>query len=183
MVELLAVPRVTTAAEFEAYALHPDRAARRLEWHSGRMVEVVSGRKSSRYAARLVRILGNFIEAHGLGEITGADGGYVVGEDRYIPDVGFVAAGRLVATDAAYYPVAPDLAVEVLSPTDRAGEVRLKLTNYLAAGVVVWLVDVEAQTVEVHTPGQPSQRWEMGQTLPGGAVLPGFSVAVDELFS
>ncbi|MCU0514369.1 MAG: Uma2 family endonuclease, partial [Anaerolineae bacterium] len=61
--------------------------------------------------------------------------------------------------------------------------VRLKLTNYLAAGVVVWLVDMEGQTVEVHTPGQPSQRWAMGQQVPGGAVLPGFSVAVDELFT
>ena len=80
--------------------------------------------------------------------------------------------------------LAPDLAVEVLSPSDTPKEMREKRSDYLDAGTaVVWLVDLEARGVEVWTPGA-APRW-VGEdgTLDGAPVLPEFSVPVRRLFA
>ncbi|MGQ9889985.1 MAG: Uma2 family endonuclease [Aggregatilineales bacterium] len=85
--------------------------------------------------------------------MTGADGGYVVGGERYIPDVAFISFTRQPEpSHAAYNPQPPDLAVEVLSPPDKAAVLRIKIVNYLRAGTAVWLVDPAQKTVEIYTP-------------------------------
>lgn len=79
--------------------------------------------------------------------------------------------------------VAPDLAVEILSPTDRPDEVRRKLGEYFAAGVrLVWVIDPATRTVQVnHARGKPLSL-APGAVLTGGAVLPGFELPVDDIF-
>jgi Uma2 family endonuclease len=81
-------------------------------------------------------------------------------------------------------PLAPDLAVEVLSPTDRMGDALAKISMYLQAGVqIVWLVDPSSQTVTVFQPDAAPATLRTGDTLDGGSVLPGFSLPVAEMFS
>jgi Uma2 family endonuclease len=79
---------------------------------------------------------------------------------------------------------APLLAVEILSPSDTLQEIHTKTQLYLAAGVlVVWIIDPYDRTVQVYRPGQPPVLFNEQQQLCGAPELPGFEVAVNELFS
>ncbi len=81
-----------------------------------------------------------------------------------------------------YNPNPPDLAVEVLSPTDDLNVMRFKVAGYLAAGTTVWIVDADKKQVEIYVPGQPPARKSADETLEGGDLLPGFRLAVKEIF-
>ncbi|HEX3053443.1 MAG TPA: Uma2 family endonuclease, partial [Aggregatilineaceae bacterium] len=147
------------------------------------IVEVVSNNYSSKIAMRIGARLVLFVEEKGLGHVTGADGGYKVLGERYIPDVAFISKKRQPeSSHEVYNPNAPDLVVEVLSPTDKPDDVMLKIYNYILAGVVVWKINPEAKTVEVYIPGKKAQRLRVNDTLDGGDVLPGFQVAVKDIF-
>ena len=173
-----------TVEEFERLAVEPENADRRLEFVGGEISEVVSNSYSSRVAARILVKLGIFLEGANIpGYLTGADGGYQVGDERYIPDVAFVSKARQPEpSHETYNPLPPDLAVEVLSPSDQPDVMRLKLANYLAAGTVVWVVNPETKTVEVYTPAKRAYRLGADGTLDGGEVLPGLALPVKDLF-
>ena len=82
-----------------------------------------------------------------------------------------------------FWPGAPDLAVEVLSPGDRAGEVDEKIDAWLAAGcAAVWIVNPKLKTVTVYRSRTDVQVKAAGDMLHGDPVVPGFSCSVDELF-
>ena len=81
-------------------------------------------------------------------------------------------------------PLAPDLAVEVLSPSDRIADALAKIAMYLDAGVrLVWLVDPADQTVTIFRPETTPSKLAADDTLDGGDVLPDFRVPVVEIFS
>jgi Uma2 family endonuclease len=181
---MLLAHRTYTLEEFYAFIEQPEHEDAAFEFVGGEIEPVVANWDSSMIAGMLLALLFNFVRANDLGSITGADGGYVVGKDRLIPDVAFVRKNRLTdKRDRAYYAVAPDLVVEVLSPSDKPRKVAHKISTYLAANVIVWLLDPEVQTVDIHTPGQSVMRLGIDDTLDGGTVLPGFQVAVKTLFS
>ncbi len=172
-----------TVEEFERLAVQPENADRRLEFVGGEISEVVSNSYSSLVAARINGFLFVYLLHNPIGYLTGADGGYQVGDERYIPDVAFVSKARQPEpSHETYNPLAPDLAVEVLSPSDQPDVMRLKLANYLAAGVVVWVVSPEAKTVEVYMPGKRAYRLGADGTLDGGEVLPGLALPVKDIF-
>ncbi len=83
-----------------------------------------------------------------------------------------------------YNPNPPDLAVEVDFPSTETSRdtLRIKIGNYLAAGTVVWVVNVEPKLVEVYAPGQPVKLLGVDDTLDGGDVLPGFTLSVKDIF-
>jgi Uma2 family endonuclease len=174
-----------TVEEFEQFAQLPENADRRLEFIEGEVVEVVSNSYSSLVAAQVLIALGAYVNHHRLGYVTGADGGYKVAEkEHYMPDVGFISKDRLSAPPHdAWIPFAPDLVVEVLSPTDDPDQTRTnKVVKYLAAGTVVWLVNPDRKWVEIYTAGPAVKRLGVGDTLDGGDVLPGFTLAVKDIF-
>jgi Uma2 family endonuclease len=179
-------PAITrmSVEEFEAFAAAPENRDRHLEFINGEIVEMVSSIEPSEIGFLFGGILLVFVRANKLGMVTGADGGYKFGGERVMPDVGFVKAARVPANKKGivWFPGAPDLAVEVISPTDKAQNVRIKLSNYLAAETTVWLVDPDEQTVEVHTPGQPVQVLHSKDTLTGGTILPGFTLKLTEIW-
>jgi Uma2 family endonuclease len=147
------------------------------------VIEVVSNNYSSEIAMLIGAMLLVFVRENDLGRVTGADGGYVVSGDRYIPDVAFISKERQPEpSHAAYNPNPPDLAVEVLSPTDAPEVVRIKIVNYLHAGVTVWLVNPDKRQVEIYVPGQMADTVGIDDTLDGGDVLPGFRLAVKDIF-
>jgi Uma2 family endonuclease len=173
-----------TVEEFDRLALLPENAQRNLEFINGRIVEVVSNDYSSGIAAFLTAKLLIFVHEKGLGKITTTDGGYQIGRERYIPDVAFISKARKPAwTFEAYTSVPPELVVEVLSPSNTPDAMRIKITNYLSVGTVVWVVDPDKQRVEVHSPGEFVQVFELNDTLDGGKVLPGFQLPVKDIFS
>lgn len=169
--------------EFDEWVQQPENADRDYEYIRGEVFEVVSNNYSSEIAALITTYLGLYLLQNKIGRITGADGGYQVGGERYIPDVAFISYRRQPQpSHAAYNPNPPDLAVEVLSPANDDEKMRVKVANYLAAGAVVWVVDPEARAVEVYTPGQSVRMAGMDEMLDGGSVLPGFQVAVRDIF-
>jgi Uma2 family endonuclease len=97
-------------------------------------------------------------------------------------DVAFISNERYSRLESkrGFLEVAPDLVVEVLSPEDRPGEVARKVAEYLEAGVrLVWVADPETKTVRAHRPGSEVRE---ADRLAGDDVLPGFDVAIAELF-
>ena len=127
----------------------------------------------------------NHVRAHDLGRVV-TEPGFILARDPdtvRAPDIAFVRAERLVRT-AGYFEGAPDLAVEVLSPDDRPGYVREKVAEWLEAGTqAVWVVDPRARTVVVHESNQEPSLLREADTLDGGELLPGFELAVRDIFS
>ena len=134
--------------------------------------------------SELVIRLGGFVRQNKLGRIFDGQTGFRLSDGNLrSPDISFVAsAGLPEGIPAGFLRVAPDLAVEVLSPTDRAGEMAHKVGEYLAVGVrLLWVVDPEKATVVVYRPGAPPRSVRLDGALEGEDVLPGFSCPLREL--
>ena len=153
----------------------------------GTLVEKATGYEESEIAGLLLTFLNIFVRPRKLGIVTGADGTIRLfpGLVR-IPDVAFASWGCFPdrkRPKARIPQLAPDLVVEVLSKGNTKPEMAKKLGEYFGAGVrVVWLVDPRKRTVRVHTAVDQFVLIKEGQTLDGGAVLPGFVLRMDELF-
>jgi len=126
------------------------------------------------------------VRPRGLGRVFGDNVPYTLGSHKVrVPDVSFIRTERGPGPPPRRggWPLAPDLAVEVLSPSDTHAVVRRKLADYFGAGTpLVWLVDPDEWGVEVHTPDAAARWIDESGTLDGGAVLPGFSVPVADIF-
>ncbi|MDP9357998.1 MAG: Uma2 family endonuclease [Chloroflexota bacterium] len=129
-----------------------------------------------------------YVEARHLGVVLTAETGFVLRRDPdtlLAPDVSFVRAERVPPREAwrGFAEVAPDLAVEVVLPGDRPGEIREKIGAYLEAGIpLVWSVDPGKRTVTVHRPGRDPEELGENGVLDGEAVVPGFRLPVADLF-
>lgn len=146
-----------------------------------------SGIRNSFVAVNVGGAFWTFAKPRSLGIVSGADGGYRLYADRdtiLSPDVGFVRAERVAGLDLlGFFPGAPDLAVEVISPSESGPMVARKVRLYLDAGCpLVWCVYRKRQTVVVHAPGAEPRTFQMGDTLDGGDVLPGFTISVAVIF-
>jgi Uma2 family endonuclease len=155
----------------------------------GELIEMSpAGGRHGRVAIRIGRFLDEFVDRNSLGACFGAETGFVLAEgpDTVLgPDAAFVRAASMPPEDEqdGYLRLAPDLAVEVISPSDRAGQVSENVAEYLEAGVrLLWVIEPRQRTVTVYTPNQNARVLREGDILDGGDVLPGFSVAVAELF-
>jgi Uma2 family endonuclease len=147
---------------------------------------------SSADPGRVSALIGGFLvqynEKHELGEVFTAEAGFVLSRTHLIlvaPDVAFVRAENIPPDYdfREFFPGAPDLAVEVTSPSDRPGEVEEKIARYLAAGSrLVWKADSVLRLVVVHRPGRVPQTLHIGDVLDGEDVLPGFRLPVALLF-
>ncbi len=128
--------------------------------------------------------LGVFVQANGLGVICTGDTGFLLATDPDLvraPDVAFVRRERVVQTHK-YYPGAPDLAVEVVSPGDSYTEVREKVEMWLAHGTVeVWVADPLRMTVQVFRKGT-EVTLNKGDEIDGGDLLPGFRLPLANIF-
>jgi Uma2 family endonuclease len=103
-------------------------------------------------------------------------------ERSYVPDLAYVSNAQWPITRHLH--AAPDLAIEVLSPDQHMPQFLDKMQFYLLYGVrLVWVVDPSTRTLVVHAPGQESRILQAGDILDGGDVLPGFSLAMDDLLA
>lgn len=144
-----------------------------------------AGGKHGRITQGIAYALDQHVRSVKLGAILAAETGFILSRDPdtvRAPDVAFVRVGRECDTEG-FIPGAPDLAVEVLSPDDRPGYVKDKVAEWLEAGAnAVWVVDPRKRVVTVHEPRQRPQVLREGDTLRAGGVLPGFELAVREIF-
>jgi len=141
------------------------------------------GRIANRIGYRLTL----HVESKGLGTVVAAETGFLIArrpDTVRAPDAAFVRAERAAGPARGYYPGAPDLAVEVLSPDDRPGEVRAKVEEWLQAGAgAVWVVDPESRTVVVHERLRDPVVLRDTDLLRGGDVVPLFTLPVRDVFS
>ncbi len=164
------------------------RRGRLCELIDGTLVEKAMGSLSSLLALELGRLLGNFNAEHRLGVLTGADGFLKFRPDLLrAPDLTFIPWSAFpngeLPTDA-YWSVKPALVVEVLSPNNTKPEIDRKLGEMFAAGCkLAWVIDPATKTARVHTSAARSRPLDESGTLDGGKVLPGFKIALADLFA
>ncbi len=121
-------------------------------------------------------------------KVIGAETGFRIAQNPdtvRAPDVALVSWERweMQKQRGGYFEGAPDLAVEVVSPGDRATEVQDKALEWLEAGArLVWVVFPRSQRVTVYFPDGTSRILRASDTLDGGEVLPGFSLPVADIF-
>ena len=143
----------------------------------------VPKRPHGRVCAKLIIILGTYVEAHDLGEIC-AESGFKLESDPdtvIAPDLSFTAKER-ITDPAGFVEGPPDLAVEVKSPGDRRGKVERKATMWLDFGIrSLWLVNPAKRTVEVFHANGVRTLFHEGDELVDDTV-PGFRVAVSKIF-
>ena len=180
-------------------AASPAPAELRDSASDGPLFEIIDGKKvdlpamsifSSFVASDLIRHLGNFATEHKLGRVIGEalfDLPFVFGRMRR-PDVAFVSYNRwgedrpLLAEDDAAWDIAPDLAIEVVSPSDKASELITKVIEYFKAGVrLVWVIYPRQRYAVVHESLTIVRGVTADGALEGGSVLPGFALPLAQL--
>jgi Uma2 family endonuclease len=146
----------------------------------------MGGARQGKIAVRLIARLEGHVEAHQLGSVYGPDTTFTVGTNQRLPDVSFVSAARIPpeGEPEGIWKIAPDLAVEIISPTDFYENVLGKLLEYFGAGVQqVWLISSSHRMLTIYlSPTQATILTEQDE-LVDDVLLPGFRCQVADLFS
>ena len=128
-------------------------------------------------------LLGVHIQKNELGRLYPADTDFKLGDRLVKPDIAFVSTARLPENKRQASPVAPDLAVEVVSPTDIQYRIVEKALAYLNAGTrLVWIIEPVGKTVTVYRSKTDIKTFTIDDTLSGEDVVEGFSCQVAQLF-
>jgi len=156
---------------------------RKREFVDGRIRVSPAGARHGKISLRVGAALLAFVRDKRLGEVFDSSTGYKLpGGNVRAPDASFVSSKRLPAVPEGFLQLAPDLAVEVLSPEDNPREVLDKVGEYLSAGVgMVWVIDPRAGRAVSYRSLTDVQEVTQHETLRGDDVLPGFSCPLSEL--
>jgi Uma2 family endonuclease len=179
-------PAPGTATEEDVVKIR-DRERRLFELVDGVLVEKVMGYWESVLAIELAGLLRDFVKPRKLGTLAGEAGMLRLSPGLVrIPDVSFISRARLAHHRRALAPIlplAPDLAIEVLSEGNTAREMARKVSEYFESGCrLIWLVDPRTRTVAVYTSAAKPIMLTEKQVLTGGDVLPGFRLPLRKLF-
>ncbi len=171
----------------DLYGLPDD--GRKYELQAGLLVsEPLPGMRHGRVACCLAEVLGAHVRLQRLGVVIINDSGFILSRSPDTvrgPDVSFISRERFEAVGdiVTAFPGAPDLAVEVLSPSNSPAAIHAKVADYLAAGTqCVWVIDTEAETVAVYRSLLSPGTLAADDVLDGGDVVPGFQTTVAQLF-
>ena len=168
----------------------PEYADRIVELVEGEIIEMpLPNGEHGEVLAMLTVKIGHYVLEKGLGRVATGDAGFVLernpgGRDTVRGvDLAFISRSKAPAPlPNALLEFAPDLAVEVISPSNEAADIRLKIRQLLDAGTaLVWIVYPNLQVVDVHTNAGATTLEEV-DTLSGGDVLPGLEIPVREIF-
>ncbi len=131
------------------------------------------------------RRIGNFVEDHQLGTVTSSDTGFITERSPDSvrgPDIAYWSKERLREVPVGYFEVAPDLLVEVLSPSNTSKQIRSRLREYFARGVrMVWVIAPEDRTLTIYRTLDEARLLHETATVTGDDVLPGFTCLVSDL--
>jgi Uma2 family endonuclease len=153
----------------------------------GILVEKPMGFQESVIASRVIMYLSLFVHEHDLGVVAGEAGMLRISAHRVrMPDVSYLSWAQLPDHQIPSTPILgahPDLAVEVLSPSNTDTEMARKIAEYFASGTrLAWIVDPPTRTVTVYTSAEPGEVLHADQTLTGGDLLPGFELPIAKIF-
>ena len=127
--------------------------------------------------------LQSHVRANQLGRIYTSDTGFRVGERILMPDVAFISTSKLPDDRSGIFSIPPELAIEVISPTDSTSKVVEKAFAYLDAGTqLVWILEPIGKTVTVYSSESDIELLTRNDTLTGEDVVEGFSCPVAQLF-
>jgi Uma2 family endonuclease len=173
-----------TGEEFDNYPFEEDK---RYELDEGELIEMTRPRyKHNRALIRLTVRLFNFFESNPWGEVLNSENLYAISPTiRLAPDLAVILGDRRAElADAKVISIIPDIAVEVLSPSESPARIHRKLKQYFQAGVKeVWLVDLDSRQVEVWTgPSLPDRALVEGDLLTS-SLVPGFALPLAEIFA
>jgi Uma2 family endonuclease len=176
----------STRTATEETLLNMPEDGRKYELVNGRIQVSPAGMRHGQVIVRLMVRLGTHVADRALGEVLDSSTGYrLPWGDVRSPDVSFVAAGRLPAImPSEFGTVAPDLAVEVLSPGDSHAQIERKVEDYLRWGVrLVWVIDPRSGDATVYRSGASPLHLTLDGRLEGADVVPGFSCPLSDLLS
>ncbi|MFN0146186.1 MAG: Uma2 family endonuclease [Dehalococcoidia bacterium] len=177
----------TSTSVVEQWPELPERKG--YEYLEGTWVKIPMANPSTRLAFNLLRPLADFVDENELGEVFPHEFGYQIWPNfprRYRkPDGSFISRERLLgmSLDDPLAHVAPDLAIEVISPTDRGSDIEEKVQAYFDAGVrLVWVVYPKTRSVNVYRADGSAFRLVGDSTLSGEDIVPGFTIELSDLF-
>jgi len=178
--------RLYTVQEFENFIAQPENLDRLFELIDGEIVEKMPTEEHSLVIGNIYMPLRLFSDTHDLGRVAFEVRRKIVGDNHNarLPDVEFTSKARLLpVVKKGAVPQMPDLAVEVKSPDDSFVEMREKANYYLKNGAkIVWLVFPDRQQIEVHTNDAAVRTLGINDELDGGDILPGFKLALRDIF-
>ncbi len=175
--------------DFMQIANAPEYADRLVELVEGEIVTMslprgIHGLIMFKIAARLL----TFVERRGLGYVTGGDAAFQLERDDHGDtvrgiDIAFISSDKIPGPfPRGLLEIAPDLAVEVMLPSNTVSDTNLKIDQLLRAGCPeVWIVDPDLRRVDVHSE-KGIQVYREGDTLACPAILPGFEIAISDIF-
>ncbi len=180
---MAAIQQTMTIEEFAAIS-----EAGRFDLIRGELLETSpTGIRHGVYASRIAAALSIAAAPDDSGETPIAETGYVLNTDPPVvlcPDASFVRREKTPdSLPEGFFPGAPDIAVEVVSPSDRVADITAKVTEYLEAGTrLVWVVEPRRRTVTVYHEDRSARLLLESDNLDGGVVLPGFQVPLTDIF-
>ena len=185
MVAIAQPTKICTIDEF--FALPDDGQQHELVRGEIRTIPL-TGAEHMNISSLLLMTLGSYVYQKGLGKVYGGDGGFIINAaERTVrgPDVSFVAKERIPADIKGFFPVPPDLAVEIISPNDLYSEVDEKVEEYQNAGVrLIWVINPRRKQVAIYRGANPlPQTIDQTGTLDGEDVVQGFVLSVATLFT
>jgi Uma2 family endonuclease len=186
---MLDTTKMMTIEEYLVFANLPENDGKYFELNNGEIIEMTPPATTHNYiVTRLVYLIYGFVEDNDLGFVFGDNNGYALSQWRLvIPDVSFVQKGKLDFPLPQIIPFAPDLAIEVISPSNTHREIANKIEDYLNYGTqMVWVVYPEDTVIDViRSTGDGKtlkKRYGINDTVSGEDVLPNFSLPVAKIF-
>ncbi len=172
-----------TADELERM---PDDDSVQIELDEGELITMPpAGEEHGGCSNEIAWLLTDFVKQHRLGKVYGAETGFRLGDDTVrSPDVAFVRQARVEALKSrGFAKGAPDLAVEIFSPSDNVRQLMRKVKQYFAAGCdTVWIVYPEQREVQALDAHGGDRLLRIGDMIDAPELLPGFSVPVAQFF-
>ncbi len=148
-----------------------------------------AGHNHGRITMRIASPLAQFVWKNKLGEVFAAETGFKLASNPdtvLAPDVSFISQPRVEKLDQTegYWPGAPDLVVEVISPSENRSAVKTKVLQWLSYGVTqVWVVDLKKETVTIHRSAENATTLTGEDILEAPDLLPGFRIFIAEIFA
>jgi Uma2 family endonuclease len=174
-------PHLYTIEDFLQFITQPENEDRSFELIDGEIIEMSPGRTSnSEYRDLIAFAARAFCHEHKLPCYTsGEQGAYNIQGNVAAPDFAYKSTPM---SDEYPDPVPPQWVVEIISPTDKAKDIRAKRNVYRRAGILLWEIYPESRSVDVYAPGKEVQVFGIDNVLDIGDILPGFKLPVRDIF-
>ena len=176
--EMRAIPTTMTLEEFL------EQNVEGYEYVNGELVPMAPpSREHGEISVNVIRYLDAHVYQNKLGRLYTAETTFQIGERTAKPDVAFVSTPRLTGDKTKGFSISPDLAIEVVSPSDVQSRIAEKALAYLEAGThLVWVLEPVSKTVTVYRSEKDIEMLTRDDTLTGEDVVPGFTCPVAHLF-